>query len=186
MGDGEKQLHSPGGGRISRACVAAAELSATGSGAWGSGSARALAGSPTSWRKCRKAAVRVPCRRRADGQHSSSVAHDSERMREPARCQHERSGPRERRHSIDVDLELAFDHVERLFLVDVDVHRGVRGRCEQVLHEVVRAAGLGVARLRHDQGVEEPGRFALVAVSNDCFHGCSPSQVTALCSIFAQ
>ena len=122
------------------------------------GSARSVAGSPMPRKKSSRLSVGLPEQitsiRAVVGEHAEAV-------RRAAGDERERAGRRGARLAVDLELDLAVEDVERLVLVDLHVHRRVRGRRHQVLGEAVGAAGLGHARHGRHQRVEEPGGLAL-------------------------
>ena len=123
---------------------------------------------------------------RADHEHPGRVGEDAERVRRAAGDEGERAGRRHDDLAVDLELDLAVEDVERLVLVDLHVHRRVRRRRHEVLGEAVGAAGLGGARHGGHQGVEEPGRLALVAAADQRRSSASGAPLvvdTALCSI---
>ena len=133
------------------------------SGAAGCGRTRSVAGSPMPRKKSSRLADGLP-------EQITSIRAVSVRTRNvcaaPRATKANVPGVAVATDAVDLELDLAVEDVERLVLVDLDVHRRVRGRGHQVFREAVRAAGLGRAGHGGHERVEEPGRLALVAASD--------------------
>ena len=117
---------------------------------------------------------------RADHERARRVGQHSERVSCAAGHESERTRTSEDELTFDLELDLSVDDVERLFLVGLDVHRWVARRGEDVLHQAVGPAGVGVRCLDRHQSVQGPRRRTVIAVAHRQFLELGPERLRAL------
>ena len=123
----------------------------------------------------------------------ASLGADDERVRDVARAEHERPGPRDDRLARDPDRELALEDVEPLVLVVVDVQRRAAAARRDLLGHHHATAGAGAVGLDRRQPPEEPEVLSLAGpVSDGCEgavrrgrHGASCVDGVHACSLIA-